>query len=171
MESQLEFPKSAILTPYNYFEWKPKIQLHLRSRGLFRITMETEVEPTSAIEKSRYFNRMDEAFGILCLSISPELLFHVESCSTPNEVWKILEGLFGKQDEIWQSFLFSLGHFDEDISHARVDELVTKFPSPPIDEYADETSDQHSDDDESLPVTPVRPLVVEHRDDGDSATR
>ena len=100
MESKLEFPQSTILTPYNYFEWKPKIQLHLRSRGLFRITMETEVEPTSAIEKSRYFNRMDEAFGILCLSISPELLFHVESCSTPNEVWKILEGLFGKQDEM-----------------------------------------------------------------------
>eukprot|EP00253_Pinus_taeda_P004632 PITA_04632 len=100
MESKLEFPQSAILTPYNYFEWKPKIQLHLRSRGLFRITMGTEVEPTSAMEKTRYFNRMDEAFGILCLSISPELLFHVESCSTPNEVWKILEGLFGKQDEM-----------------------------------------------------------------------
>eukprot|EP00253_Pinus_taeda_P025994 PITA_25994 len=54
--------------------------------------------------------------------------------------------------------------FGEDISHAPVDELVTKFPSPLIDEYADETSDQHSDDDESLPVTPVRPPVVEHRD-------
>lgn len=100
MESKLEFPQSVILTPYNYFEWKPKIQLHLRSRGLFRITMETEVEPTSAMEKTRYFNRMDEAFGILCLSISPKLLFHVESCSTPNEVWKSLEELFGKQDEM-----------------------------------------------------------------------
>ena len=52
------------------------------------------------MEKTRYFNRMDEAFDILCLSISPELLFHVESCSTPNEVWKILEGLFGKHDEM-----------------------------------------------------------------------
>ncbi len=129
----MEFPQSAILTPYNYFEWKPKIQLHLRIRGLFRITMETEVEPTSAIEKSRYFNRMDEAFSILCLSISPELLFHVESCSTPNEVWKILERLFGKQDEIWQSFLVSLGHtneersvkFDEDISHAPLELKLT----------------------------------------------
>ena len=100
MESKLEFPQSAILTPYNYFEWKPKIQLHLKSRGLFRITMETEVEPTLAMEKTRYFNRMDEAFGILCLSICPELLFHVESCSTPNEVWKIFEELFGKQDEM-----------------------------------------------------------------------
>ena len=92
----MEFPQSTILTPYNYFEWKSKILLHLISRDLFQITMETEVEPTSAMEKTRYFNRMDEAFGILFLSISPEFLFHVESCSTPNEVWKNLEGLFGK---------------------------------------------------------------------------
>ena len=48
--------------------------------------------------------------------------------------------------------------------HAPADELVTKFPSPLIDEYADETSDQNSDEDESLPVTPVGPPVVEHRD-------
>ena len=84
MESKLEFPQSEILSPYNYFEWKPNILLHLRSRGLFRVTMEIEVEPTSTVEKTRYFNRMDEAFDILCLSISPEMLFHVESCSTPN---------------------------------------------------------------------------------------
>ena len=60
--------------------------------------MGNELEPNSAIEKSKYFNRMDEAFRLLCLSISPELLFHVENASTPNEVWTTLEGLFGKQD-------------------------------------------------------------------------
>jgi hypothetical protein len=43
---------------------------------------------------------MDKAFGLLCMSISPELLFHVESSTTPNEVWTTLEGLFGKQDEM-----------------------------------------------------------------------
>lgn len=100
MESKLEFPQSVILTPYNYFEWKPNILLHLRSRGLFRVTMETEVEPTLAVEKTRYFNRMDKDFDILCLSISPKFLFHVEPFSTPNEVWKNLEGFFGKRDEM-----------------------------------------------------------------------
>jgi hypothetical protein len=43
---------------------------------------------------------MDEAYGILCFSISPDFLFHVESCSTPNEVWTKLDGLFGKKDEL-----------------------------------------------------------------------
>jgi hypothetical protein len=44
---------SVILTPFNYFEWKPKIELLLQSKGLYRLTMGTEVEPTLAIEKSK----------------------------------------------------------------------------------------------------------------------
>jgi hypothetical protein len=31
-----------ILTPYNYFEWKPKVILLLQSKGLYGITMETK---------------------------------------------------------------------------------------------------------------------------------
>ena len=58
--------------------------IQLISRGLYRITMGTKVEPNSAVEKSKYFNRVDEAFGLLCLSISRELLFHVDSLTTPN---------------------------------------------------------------------------------------
>lgn len=43
---------------------------------------------------------MDEAYGLPCLSISLNFLFHVESFSTPNEVWTKLDGLFGKLDEL-----------------------------------------------------------------------
>jgi hypothetical protein len=43
---------------------------------------------------------MDEAYGILCLSISLEFLFHVEACSNPNEVWTKLDRLFGNKDEL-----------------------------------------------------------------------
>jgi hypothetical protein len=43
---------------------------------------------------------MDEALGTICSLISPDLLFHISSCKTPNEAWKTLEGLFGKQDEM-----------------------------------------------------------------------
>jgi hypothetical protein len=64
------------------------------------LTMNTDTEPTSAIEKSKYLNRMDEALGTICSLISPDFLFHISSCKTPNEAWKILEGLFGKQDEM-----------------------------------------------------------------------
>jgi hypothetical protein len=75
-----------MLTSYNYFEWNKKMEILLRGRGLYRLTMATETEPTSTIEKSKYLNRMDEAYGALCIHISPELLFCVSSCKTPNEI-------------------------------------------------------------------------------------
>jgi hypothetical protein len=57
----MEFQKEFILTPYNYFAWKDKISIHIWSRGLYRLTMNTDPELTSAIEKSKYLNHMDEA--------------------------------------------------------------------------------------------------------------
>jgi hypothetical protein len=96
----MEFQKEFILTPYNYFAWKEKISIHIRSRGLYRLTMNTNKEPTSSIEKSKYLNHMDEALGTICSVISLDLLFHISSCKTPNEAWTILEGIFGKHDEM-----------------------------------------------------------------------
>jgi hypothetical protein len=62
--------------------------------------MGTETKHTSAIEKSKYMNQMDEVYGTICSLISPELLFHISSCKTTNEVWTTMEGLFGKQDKM-----------------------------------------------------------------------
>jgi hypothetical protein len=93
---KIEFQKELILTPYNYFAWKAKIAIHLQSIGLYNLTMNTYIEPTSDIEKSKYLNCMDEALGTICSLISLDLLFHISSCKTPNEAWTILEGLFGK---------------------------------------------------------------------------
>jgi hypothetical protein len=62
--------------------------------------MNTDTEPTSAIEKSKYINRMDETLKTIGSLISPDLLFLISSCKTPIEAWTILEGLFGKQDEM-----------------------------------------------------------------------
>ena len=62
---KIEFQKEFILTPYNYFAWKEKIAIHLQSIGLYRLTMNTNTEPTSAIEKSKYLNHMDEALGTI----------------------------------------------------------------------------------------------------------
>jgi hypothetical protein len=62
--------------------------------------MNIEIEPKSSIEKSKYLNRMDEAFGTICSLISPELLFRISSCKTPNEAWTTMERVFGKQYEM-----------------------------------------------------------------------
>ena len=62
--------------------------------------MGTEVEPNSDVEKAKYFNRLDEAYGLLFLSILREILFHIDNLKTPNEVWVKIETLFGKIDEL-----------------------------------------------------------------------
>ena len=73
------------LTPFKFFDWKADMVIQLRSKGLYRVTMGIEVEPNSAVEKDKYFNRLDEAYGLLCLSISRDILF-IDSLTTPNEV-------------------------------------------------------------------------------------
>ena len=67
----------ALLTPFNYFEWKAEMVFQLRSKGLYRVTMGTENEPNSAVEKVKYFNGLDEGFGMLCLDTSIEIIFHI----------------------------------------------------------------------------------------------
>jgi hypothetical protein len=46
-----------------------------------------------------WYQSMDEALKTICSLIFPDLLFHISSCKTPNEVWKTLDGIFGKHDE------------------------------------------------------------------------
>ena len=85
-----------LLTPFNFHSWKGDIEIQLRSRGLYRVTMDTEEEPGSAIDKSRFLNKKDEAFGFLCLSVSLDILFHISGLKTPKEIWDKLEALYGK---------------------------------------------------------------------------
>jgi hypothetical protein len=51
----------VFLTPYNYFDWNPKEEFQLRRKRLYNLTMATETEPTSLIEKMRWVNCKDEA--------------------------------------------------------------------------------------------------------------
>jgi hypothetical protein len=97
---KMDFQKEFILTPYNYFAWKEKIAIHIQTKGLYRLTLNTDTEPTSSIEKSKYLNHMDEALETICSLISPDLLFHISSYKTPNESWTTLEGIIGKQYEM-----------------------------------------------------------------------
>lgn len=72
----------------------------MRSMGLYRVTTGIEHEPNSVVKKARWFNKLDELYGLLCLSISKDLLFHLKGLSIPNDVWLKLESLFGKIDEL-----------------------------------------------------------------------
>ena len=84
------------LLPYSIIEWNSEMVIHLRSKGLYRVTMGTKNQPNSVVEKSKYLNRLDEALRSLCLSILRYILFHVDSITTPNEFWLNLKSRFGK---------------------------------------------------------------------------
>ena len=43
--------QKIILTPFNLFEWKEEMEILLRVKGLYRVTMETEADPNAATEK------------------------------------------------------------------------------------------------------------------------
>ena len=62
--------------------------------------MENEANPNVAVEKIKWHNRRDEAYGLLCLSISRDLLFHIDGLTSPNEVWDNIFEIFGKTDEM-----------------------------------------------------------------------
>ena len=88
------------LTPFNLFEWKEEMEILLREKGLYKVTMATEVESNAAAEKIKWHNRTDEAYCLLCLSISRDPLFHLDAFKSPNEVWEKIEDLFGKTNEM-----------------------------------------------------------------------
>ena len=62
--------------------------------------METEAEPIHYVEKEKYWNGLDEAYGCLCLSISRDLLFHINGLKIPKEVWDKLSSFFDKLDDL-----------------------------------------------------------------------
>ena len=62
--------------------------------------MALENEPNAIVDKAKWNNRMDETYGLFCLSVSSDLIFHLDGLTTLNQVWTKLESLFGVQDEI-----------------------------------------------------------------------
>ena len=76
-----------LLTPFNFHSWKGDMEIQLCSRGLYQVTMDTKEEPTSMIDKTILLNKKDEAFILLCLFVSRDLLFHFSRLETPKEIW------------------------------------------------------------------------------------
>ena len=72
------------------------MEIQLRAIGLYRVTINTEEEPTHVIDKARFLNMKDEALSFLCLSISRDLLCHLLGLKTPKEIWDKLDTLYGK---------------------------------------------------------------------------
>ena len=55
----------------------------LGSRGLFRITSGKKIEPTDDDKQIKWANRCDEARGLIGMSISTDLRFHISGIDDP----------------------------------------------------------------------------------------
>ena len=76
------------------------MEILLRVKGLYGVTMETKENPNAVVVKIKWHNMRDEAYGLFCLSISRDLLFHLDGLTSPNEVWENIEDIFRKKDEM-----------------------------------------------------------------------
>ena len=72
----------------------------MRSKGIYRVTMTTESNPNAETKKIKCHNRRDEAYGLLCLSIFRDLLFPLDGLTSPNEVWEKLQDLYENTDNM-----------------------------------------------------------------------
>ena len=105
------------------------MQLALCKHGYHRIIHGWEDEPHQPVQRNKFLNRCDEAFGYLCTYISKVILFHLEGLRNPKESWENIDSLFNKKYElrghILQNELVSLhpNSFDT------IEQFFTKFKS------------------------------------------
>jgi hypothetical protein len=72
----------------------------LRSKRLYRITMGKELEPIEDEKKIKWENRNNEARGLIRMSISRDLRFHLQGIDDHDDAWIKLEFVFGKHNII-----------------------------------------------------------------------
>ena len=82
--------KVPLLSPFNYVDWKPKMSTYLKSKCLFDVSIGALSEPESCEEKIEWMNNCDRSYGIMCLSMSPNIHHLIDSPEYPFELWKYL---------------------------------------------------------------------------------
>eukprot|EP00253_Pinus_taeda_P028485 PITA_28485 len=96
----MESPCQVILDSTNYFQWWSYIVDLLRSKGLYRIASDQETKLKDEEKASKWENRQDSARGLIGISISPDLRFHISELDTPDEAVKQITKVFGIKNEL-----------------------------------------------------------------------
>ena len=96
----MEIPWQVILDSTNYFQWWSYIVNLLRSKGIYRITLGQETKPKDEDRITKWKNKKCQAHGLIGMSISLNLRFHIAELATPNEEMKQLTNFFGIKNEI-----------------------------------------------------------------------
>ena len=72
----------------------------LRSKGLYRIATGQETKPKDEEKVAKWENRQDQARGLIGMSISPDLRFHIAELDAPDEAMKQITKVFGIKNEL-----------------------------------------------------------------------
>lgn len=73
----------------------------LRSKGIYRIKLRIETDPTNDEAKvAKWDNKIYKSHGLLWMSISPDLWFHLDGLDSLVEAWEKLNTVFGLKNEI-----------------------------------------------------------------------
>ena len=86
-----------------------------------------EIEPNALVDRTKYWNKLDEAYGFLYLSISKDLLFHLTGLKNPKGIWEQIATLFDKKDDLRiyqlenEMISLNLGNFET------MNDFFTKF--------------------------------------------
>jgi hypothetical protein len=86
----MENTSIVLLTSNNYFQWKSHMEDLSRSKGFYRITLGTEVALDDDENKSKWENKNDQAHGLIGMSISPDLIFHLDGEDSSVKSWEKL---------------------------------------------------------------------------------
>ena len=74
----MAYPYDIFLTSTNYFQWKSHMEDLLRSKGLYWIALGKETTPIDDDKKDKWDSRNDEGCGLIRMSISLDLRFHLQ---------------------------------------------------------------------------------------------
>lgn len=96
----MEIPCQVILDSTNYFQWVSYMEDLLRSKGPFRIASDQESKPKDEDMVVKWENKQDQACGLIGMSISPDLRFHIAELDTLDEAMKQLSKVFGIKNKI-----------------------------------------------------------------------
>ena len=122
----MESPCQVILDNTNYFQWWSYIVDLLKSKGLYRIASGQETKPKDEDKVAKWENRQDQACGLIGMSISPDLRFHIAELDTPNEAMKQLTKVFGIKNEIAHQLQNALLTLDPN-NFSSIEDFFSKF--------------------------------------------
>jgi len=97
---EIESQYQVTLDSTNYFQWLSYIEDLLRSKGLYRMASGQETKPKDEEKAAKWENRQEQARGLIGMSISPDLRFHIAKLDTPDEVMKQINKVFGIKNEL-----------------------------------------------------------------------